>query len=118
MSLVIEMTEWPSLGALLVFAPLRAVALLNVSLRHAGKSGVKVVHAHCPETEHLRLLPESLYEPVIRSAVHIDGEQPDELTDRRELRACNLHVPLERGSVGIDVCRTLIRVPSSLKYTL
>jgi hypothetical protein len=34
-----------------------AVPLPNLSLREAGKSGVKVVHAHCPAAEHLRLLP-------------------------------------------------------------
>jgi hypothetical protein len=79
------------------------VQLLNLSFRQAGKSGVKVVHAHGPAAEHLRFLPESFYQPVIRSAVHIDGEQPDELADRGELRACNLHVPRQRGRVRIDV---------------
>ena len=94
-----------------------AVPLLDLSLRQTGKSGVKVVHAHCPATEHLRLLPESFYQPGIRSAVHIDGEQPDELTYRGELRPCYLHVPLSEAESGL-MCRTLIRVPSSLKYTL
>ena len=36
---------------------------------------MKVVHAHCTATEHRRLLPEFFYQPVIRSAVHINGEQ-------------------------------------------
>jgi hypothetical protein len=106
------MTEWPGLGAPLVFAPLCAVGhrqpsptpppLLNVSLRQATESGVKVVHAYCPAAEHLRLLPESFYQCVIRSDVHINGEQPDELADRRELRPCNLHVQLKRGALRVS----------------
>lgn len=55
--------------------------LLNLSLRQAGKSGMKVVYPHCPAAEHLCLLPEPFYQPVIRSAVHVDGEKPDELSD-------------------------------------
>jgi len=41
----------------LVFAPLRAAPLLDLSPRQASKSGVEVVHAHRPVAEHLRLLP-------------------------------------------------------------
>ena len=52
---------------------------------------MEVVYAHCPAAEHFGLLPESFYQPVIQSAVDIDGEQSDELADRwaqqREIRA-------------------------------
>src|SRR4029453_6505739 len=40
----------------LVSAPLHAAPpLLRLSLRQASKSGVQIMHAHCPAAEHLRL---------------------------------------------------------------
>jgi hypothetical protein len=75
---------------------LRCRAATEFEPEAGGRTGVEAVHAHCPAAEHFGLLPESFYQPVIQSAVDIDGEQSDELADRWELRSCNLHVPLKR----------------------
>ena len=56
MSLVIEKGRVAEPCAL-VFTPLHAAPLLRLRLRRASKSGVEVMHAHCPAAEHLRLLP-------------------------------------------------------------
>jgi hypothetical protein len=56
MSLVIEKGRVAEPGAL-VFTPLHAAPLLRLRLGRASKSGVEVMHAHCPAAEHLRLLP-------------------------------------------------------------
>ena len=50
---------------------------LGAGVRHGGEpttSEAELVHADCSAAEHLRFLPESFDQPVIRSAVHIDGE--------------------------------------------
>ena len=57
MSLVIENDGVAELWRVTCLSALLAMPLLNLSLRQAGKSGVKVVYAHCPAAEHLRLLP-------------------------------------------------------------
>jgi hypothetical protein len=116
MSLMIENTEWRSPGASLVLAPLRGLALLNVSLRHACKSCVKVVHAYCPATEHLRLLPEFFYSlssgrpytSMVSSLMNspIGGNFGPATFMCRSSEA-------ESGLM----CSTVIRAPSSLKYT-
>src|SRR4029453_8780605 len=94
-----------------------AVPLLNLSLRQAGKSGVEVVHAYGPAAKHLRFLPESFYSP--------SSGRP-----YRSMESSLMNSPIG-GNFGPAIfmcraseaesglmCRTLIRVPSSLKYTL
>jgi hypothetical protein len=50
---------------------------LGAGVRHGGEpttSEAELVHADCSAAARLRFLPESFDQPVIRSAVHIDGE--------------------------------------------
>jgi hypothetical protein len=93
------------------------VPLPNLSLRRAGKSGVEAVHAHCPAAEHFGLLLESFYQPS--SGRPYTSMQSSLMNSPigGNFGPATFMCRSSEAEFGL-MCRTLIRVPSSLKYTL